>query len=1082
MSEGTGIYEVHSKAPHMPDLKLMRQRRRKHARDFRNKAVHSVCHGGTVSGPGVFVYHPSATASTPEDFERAANKRMRRYLYPSMTNDDLRALVQKFSIDLLQYGGGDASSDAVYDNEHGRARWGGISVTSAKPRVPLSGTQFVRLVGDRMKHNIVDYVRVNRGSEYMNTIMDAMPSLNEAYSSDGTSAPPGGFRPPRESNYETLVEYFLGWLRQLHGIVDIIPSLNIQCRVTVVGLHNKVEICRELASMGARGVGKCGDDGDGLLPAGAGDAVVLGPDGAPLYIDHTKMIQQLTSKVHVNEVYPSQKHHLTMFQLSALTVLMNYNNPPSFDNALAKYDKKIQSWRDPRFQIVVTVDNLNSLIHAFDVVDMDESSEFLLAVQRTCADKNITFNQELASPKVMMTKNKDNMTRFIQARVILGMYHLTVSDFYNLYVTDMRQLDTVSSVLTAYGCTNVWCLKVLESMLSMGLPKKYYKKNAKTKPFKDYTVFDNACRRVHAGIVRGGGHAVDTISVKKRFTLLALLQTYLDIEFDAAMQHLWIPFDDMHLFVWHALFFERPFKYGLLVERARSVVRDVMSTVETEGGNGVETADFHKRFVLAMSTNHSKLILLPLLLLLDAYTEYYKTMARGGDKNVFRFTNGPVGCNAPMLTDPKLQIEIYHSYLLSSVSIEPGDSYRTVTVRYLHHVFAPLRTHDTSGDSKGDGGDSVGGSPTLPPRQGSSQSSDAETVPQASTSSQGTSGAGTSSPKEKTPEPKPKTPEPQSKTPESPAKTAEPPSKKPTEFTAEELADAVTSATQALETVITIMNDSELAKQNDFTARVAKLREVGDKLDKYHKITQEDLDVIIHTRDALNKVDSDLADVAAKMAPFVARHEGDDTQSQQHKGSGEEPTPRQPTKEPEPVHTTPRKAPPPVALVDRSGSTNKEKDEKDSATVALMTEITTARKQLGVLRREMNKIVNDIAQNRYTQSAIPAANDKLASLRRKQQTLLDKLTILLRSRRNAQGVPEFGDVHSFHPPVFEYMLKLLRLMVERVCAGSSNDFTRKPAVLPVLLSQSHPVPVDSSTNNLRSNRCGAGMALCASST
>lgn len=850
MSGGTGIYAVHSKAPPMPDLKEIRAMRKKQSkRAVNERSVHSACTGAPLSGSAVYVYN-----ATPEEIEKSANKRMQQYLYPSMTNEDMKAMVQKFSINLRPYGG----------------------------KQKLTGTQFVRMVGDRLRQHLADYVRVNRATEYLNSVMDAIPSLNDAYSTDGTSAPAGGYRPPRESPYEMLVEYFLGWLRQLHGIADVVPSFDIDCKVAVVGLHNKMEICRELAAMKGKRIGKCGDFGDGLLPMAGGDAVVLGPDGTPLYIDHTKVMQDITSKVQVNEVYPSQKHSLSPVQITALTYLMNYNTPPSYDNVLSAMEDRFNSAREPRFKILENINNLNSLIHAFDLVDMDDSTEFLLAIQRTCTDKNITFNQELASDEVIMSKNKTNMLRFLQARVLLGMLHLNPSDFFNLYVTDMRQLDTVSSVLTAFGATNVWCLKTLESMLMLALSGDEYKpkilqntQRKQVEPFRNASIFANACVRVHSGMYgQSPPHGVDTISVKKRFTLLALLQTYLDIEFDAAMINLWVPWEDANIFVWHALFFEKPYKYGLLIQRARSLVRTEYEVAKKGLAVVVDDDDdmLWKDFLVRMTPKHSALVLLPLLLLLDAYREYYKAMARGGDKNVFKFSRESVTCNAPMLTDPKLQIEYYHSYLTPTVSISAGDSFRTVTIRYLHSIFEPVRV--------------------VSPR-------------------------------------------------------AHP-------------------ASQSTTTTTT------------------------DPQTRVDSTTGNRLEDAIHEK---------------------------------------------------------------------------------------QTQIREIRKQLHSHRQQ-------IASNMFGRAGAAAAREEERNLRHRLEDTARELRDMYRRHKNeSSNTLDKEGLYVFHEKVYLYMLRLLRLMVERVCGGKTQVFSLKPAVIPMLLSQSGPVQVDSTENYKRPFPCtGPGLLLCDSST
>lgn len=604
---------------------------------IRDIALNRFGRGNTVSVDSAAVNDAAAdevdVPSPPETMED-----QQKYAYPVMTNGELKRVMDKFRL-----------------NRHAE----------------ISGDMLVCLVGERLSMDMGNYAYDDRQcGSYVNALIDSFPSLK-------------AIRPSRSADYMHLITFFIGWICTLQGISNVTASIATgELNTSVPGLNNTKLLC-EASKPVTRNKRKHGSDD----PSGGGGAGGVQDDDEDDAdedeIDHVAMLEMMTAGIDVSMQYGSSKAVLSPEYIMVLHEILNYKNYNiSVDQALSSVNAKIDKSKFRIFNVCICLNNINTLLQAFDVYDMPMVAEFERAVNATAAVRNIVF--PLKNTKVHMSQrdNVANVQRFTCFRQMRNMPYgnLEMSELSNLYITPYRKFDTIDNIIRAHALTPHLCLKLLENLMSLSQPQLWDKVNNKLviPYYYDSYVFDMAAQSVAQGtyLTDRRVHQIATISVAKRYTCLALLETYIELNFAEKLNRFFYVRNESYMwYIYHALFFRRIDLYRYLIERAFVLGRSLEISMTT--------GTMPNEVALQAIRN---IITLPLLLIFDCYDQIYRC-GDPGTLCTFRMCSAIDYHKHPRLYNPTAQCFLYHNALVDmQIPIGVADSYQSLTVKYLRTV------------------------------------------------------------------------------------------------------------------------------------------------------------------------------------------------------------------------------------------------------------------------------------------------------------------------------------------------------------------------------------------------------------
>lgn len=570
--------------------------------------------------------YTTAAVPTPEMLMKQS------YRYPIMTNGELKRLMDRFRIRIKE---------------------------------PISGDKLVCMMGEEIRNDLRPYVdNDSQCSSYLNALIDSFPSLKP-------------IRPPHKSSYVHLLAFILGWIVTLQGIPDIVvPSSAGESHLHVSGLDNKRILCEASQPITRKR----------KVPVSAATtSEEKEVDFDDEEIDHAATLAMMTKSIDISLSYSSPKAVLCPEYIMVLHEILNYDQPNiSLDRALSVVNNRIDTNESKLFNIMQCINNVNTLIQAFDVYDIPNlSPDFEKNVNNTAAVRNIVFPICNTESSVRSKDNLDNIKRF-SCFVKMGNLpysNIEPSEFSNIIITPNRKFDSIDNVIRAHGLTPYLCLKYLENLMCLSRPQ--LRSNVDNRliypRYQDSSVFDLAARSVAEGkyLTPRLVHNVSTISVAKRYTCLALMETYLELDFHEKLQRFYYARNENYMwYIYHALFFRRIDLYKYMIERAY-VIGSSLEQSMTKGGAVNEVALLQMR----------NIVTLPIMLLLDAYDQCYKC---GGPNHTctFRATTNVNLHKHPRLFDPTKQCMLYHTAMTSmQVPIATCESYQNVCMKYFRTVF-----------------------------------------------------------------------------------------------------------------------------------------------------------------------------------------------------------------------------------------------------------------------------------------------------------------------------------------------------------------------------------------------------------
>ncbi|KAH9364715.1 hypothetical protein HPB48_022739 [Haemaphysalis longicornis] len=487
-----------------------------------------------------------------------------------------------------------------------------------------------------------------------------------------------------------MLTFFFGWISSLQGISNVTSAIGTGgMQTNVPGLNNKKILCEASRPL----MRKRNVDGEMLGSGGNNEG---GGDDEDLYInsdveeiDHVALLENMTQGIDIKTQYGSSKAVLRPEYIMVLHEILNYNEPNiSLDRALSHVNQTIEKSKLKVFNVCCSINNVNTLIQAFDVYDMYDHPhigvEFENNVNATAVIRNIIFPVGNTDAFVRRADNLRNMNRFTLFRLMKNMPYGNIepSEFSNMFITTYRKFDTVDNVIKAHALTPYLCIKFLENMLCLTRP---YIRNEQNmliyRRYPDAAVFEDSAKAVNAGMYLNNRviKHISTISIGKRYTALALMETYLELDYHEKLRRFFYVRNEEYMwYIYHALFFRRIDLYRYTIERAYHLGRFLEKALR-KGNMPTESTMQQMRNVIT----------LPLFLLLDSYTQMYQLGPPQTLCSLKTCTN--INQNKqPRLYDPTKQCMMYHTAMADmQVPLKDTDcdSFKSVCMKYLRTVF-----------------------------------------------------------------------------------------------------------------------------------------------------------------------------------------------------------------------------------------------------------------------------------------------------------------------------------------------------------------------------------------------------------
>lgn len=548
------------------------------------------------------------------------------YVFPVMTNGELRRLLDHYNIDY-------------------------------KKR--MSGDQIVCTIGERLKFDLQNFADDSQCAVYMNNIIDMFPS----------SRP---IRPNRTSASVHLITFFVEWIVMLQGIPDISVSATAGDLSYVPGVYNKALLCAASKPITTRKRKHYFTLQDTNVTIETEEEV-----------DHIKMLEEMTKPYQVETHYTQHKGVLKPEYLLVLKEILDYTVPQMTLNKALSIAKKTIS-QSNYMAVCNSINNINTLINAFDMYDTPICPEFDHAVNKTASIRNIVFQIRNTMAAIGSREHKENMRRFVTFRLMGNLPYSSIepTELSNIIITQNMKMDMIDYVIKGYALTPYLCLKYLENLCC--LLRTFTKQ---TPHYGDNSIFSAAAQTVAEGKYQRSQpvHRIATMSVSKRYTAMSLLEAYVELDYKRKLKEFYYLKSDSYLwFVYHALFFQRIDLYRYTIERAYVA------------GRYIENVILAHRVISSNITNLQNIILVPILLLLDSYDQIYQ--CEGPNKIcTFQICTNVMLHKYPRLYDPTSQCAMYHKSMTDMhVPLKPYDLYENVVRKYLRTVFFGRHANERS--------------------------------------------------------------------------------------------------------------------------------------------------------------------------------------------------------------------------------------------------------------------------------------------------------------------------------------------------------------------------------------------------
>lgn len=410
----------------------------------------------------------------------------------------------------------------------------GVDTRAWKPHMKVTGATFLATIKSQMRVAIQPFIASKEEMKFMYNLYAHFPSLPKPKKTSGGDA------------FELWLTYFVGWLSALNNVQNITPVLN-----------NPSEVVVNTTRMDPR---------DMLAPL---DDYLFGmnKDGTPG--DGSNNVQVLGVNVH--DVYPTYRRYL---QPNAVLVMIQILSPdgtkvPLLDEVLCMVNTSINREMSPRTNPLLLAHQLNTLLHWFDVIDHDDTVQFLDELTAVMNARNIYLPCPFATNGAQVLNNVPSMTRFWTIKPFLGTFFQNPRDLSNMYVTDEFRLITVSTLIKSHALTSTIALAILQQLTRV-VP-------SEDRVYTNGDIFDKALRVIRTGTYPSGNlHPlgtgpmdspcpITTMSVKKRYMALCIAECFVELQMRAFIRCGRIDVKS-NAFFWHSLFTKAPVHFESMVD------------------------------------------------------------------------------------------------------------------------------------------------------------------------------------------------------------------------------------------------------------------------------------------------------------------------------------------------------------------------------------------------------------------------------------------------------------------------------------------------------------------------------------
>lgn len=450
-------------------------------------------------------------------------KVLRRHLqFPDLTNKDVETMASFFSIDI------NPSSEGNIEHYYGS---GGGRDDGSSPDF-ISGPAFLTTLTHRLDLMIKPHI--NSGTEllFMQQLFKEFPTLYV----------------PKDKDYLKWIKYFLQWI----SILNDVPNINelIEIPRTVV-IQSAPETLKKLMRRMRKNKDYMDSDDE--------------DDDEEDAAETDKGEEYGVLGVTIKNVYPAVKKSATVHAVLTMIEILNDKYGITIDSALNKVRVHLENSKH-RLAVRQTIDLINMHIHNYDLIDMDDTVQFLDEVTQMVLRSNVVFPAPFCTVNHIERENRQ-FFKFDKIK-LFNNFNITPKDFYSIHFTSITNYTTLHSIMKAHALTSTGALAILQDLTRVR------HKQTMNAFQSDLTLFRRMLDVIRTGIYPNTSATVTstdpkkpgtivftqqprTMSVKKRYTCLMLAQMYVELKFDAFLKC--GRFDvSTNAFLWHSLFFRLP--------------------------------------------------------------------------------------------------------------------------------------------------------------------------------------------------------------------------------------------------------------------------------------------------------------------------------------------------------------------------------------------------------------------------------------------------------------------------------------------------------------------------------------------
>lgn len=481
-----------------------------------------------------------STGAAEDDVESSAKGVIKRHVrFPDLTNVDVQNMSLFFGIDT------NPNSQANLEQYFGEG--GGIDDGSSLESRYISGPAFVGTVTHRLKSMIRQHSESGTEMTFVRQLYDEFPNLYR----------------PKSEDYMQWIKYFLDWISILNHTPNLTELLATP-RITVI--HSASEAFKKLLKRQRRRQLHGGGADDGDDEARDDDYGSANEDTYDVL------------GVSVEDVYPAFKKSATIDAVLAIIEILDERRGISMDRALDKVRLKLEK-SSGRLFATETTDIVNMHLHNYDLIDMDDTVQFLDEVTQLAINSNVVF----PAPFCTLTHITRENRQFFKFDLIklFNNFNVAPKDFYSIHFTSITNYTTVHALMKSHALTSTSALAILQDMTRIRYSHRMnpYESDlvmlrrmldvirTGVYPFASNTSLANespsAVAAVASPALGSVGGVSRTMSVKKRYTCLLLAHTFLELRFNAFLHYGYFDITE-NAFVWHSLFHRLPNLFELL--------------------------------------------------------------------------------------------------------------------------------------------------------------------------------------------------------------------------------------------------------------------------------------------------------------------------------------------------------------------------------------------------------------------------------------------------------------------------------------------------------------------------------------